>query len=321
MVLRVKVGYRTLKTAIGTGCSIWVAELLQLKFFVAAGIITILCIKPTKKQSLKTAGERFLACIIGLVCAGLLFEIFGYAPWILSIVLLMIIPICVRLKMTDGIVSSFVIVLHLYVLKTISMEIVLNELALIAIGVGFALILNLYMPSLDEELKRVQKQLEEHFKKIFSEFAVYLRNGHSEWDGKEITETTKLLQQAKRLALKDIENQFKKDTNSFYVYFEMREKQFDIIVRMLPIISSLHQTHWQGKVIADFLEDLKEGIHPKNTSHLYLEKLEQIREEIRKTPLPKNNREFEIRASFFHLLNEMERYLLIKKRFNIHPID
>ena len=148
------------------GCSIWVAQLLGLQFFAAAGIITILCIKPTKKQSLKTAGERFLACLIGLVTAGIIFETFGYHPWLLSVVLLVIIPVCVRLKIADGIVSSFVIVLHLYIFKTISVPIVLNELALIAIGVGFALLMNLYMPSLDRELQRYQEQIEEISKNL-----------------------------------------------------------------------------------------------------------------------------------------------------------
>lgn len=314
-MLEVKVGYRTLKTAIGTGCSIWIAQLLGLQFFAAAGIITMLCIKPTKKQSLKTAGERFLACLIGLVTAGITFELFGYYPWLLSVVLLIIIPVCVRLKLAEGVVSSFVIVLHLYILKTISVPIILNELALIAIGVGIALVMNLYMPSLDRELKKYQEQIEANFKIIFSEFANYLRNGKNDWNGKEITETTELLKEAKQLALKDIENHFSKEQNSYYTYFHMREKQFDIIVRLLPIISSLHSTHWQSEVIANFLDDVKDGIHPGNTASRYLKQLDKIRKQLRQADLPKDQEEFEVRASLFHLLNEMERYLFIKKNF------
>lgn len=313
------VGYRTLKTAIGAGCSIWVAQLLGLKFFAAAGIITILCIKPTKIQSLKTAGERIAACLIGLLTAGSIFEVVGYHPWVLSLVLLVLIPLCVRLKLADGIVSSFVIVLHLYILRTINFNIVLNELALVLIGVGFALVLNLYMPSLDRELKKYQVKIEQNFKKIFTELSVYLRNGDHVWDGQEITETTELLKKAKRLALKDIENHLKKEQNSYYTYFSMREKQFDIIVRLIPIISSLDATHWQGGMIADFLDDLRDGIHPGNTTYKYLDQIKQIRNQLRKAPLPKDHKEFEIRASLLHLLNEIERYLFIKKRF--HAMD
>lgn len=313
------IGYRTLKTAIGAGCSIWVAQLLGLQFFAAAGIITILCIKPTKKQSLKTAAERIVACLLGLLTAGTLFEMIGYEPWALSIVLLVLIPLCVRLKIADGIVSSFVIVLHLYIVKGITPEIVLNELALVLIGVGFALVLNLYMPSVDRELQKYQEQIEQNFKKIFTELAIYLRTGENDWAGNEITETTELLKKAKRLALNDIENHLKREQSSYYTYFSMREKQFDIIVRLIPIISSLDSTHWQGGMIADFLDDLSAGIHPGNTTSKYLDQIKQIREKLRQAPLPKSHEEFEIRASLFHLLNEIERYLFIKKRF--HAID
>lgn len=313
------IGYRTLKTAIGAGCSIWVAQLLELKFYVAAGIITVLCIKPTKIQSLKTAGERIVACLIGLIIAGTIFELIGYHPWVLSVVLLVLIPVCVRFKIADGIVSSFVIVLHLYLLKTINLAIVLNEFALVLIGVGFALVLNLYMPSVDRELKKYQIQIEQNFKRIFTELAIYLRSGENDWDGKEITETTELLQKAKRLALKDIENHLKKEQNSYYTYFTIREKQFDIIVRLIPIISALDTTHWQGGMIADFLDDVRDGIHPGDTTDKYLDQIKQIRQKLRKAPLPKDHEEFEIQASLFHLLNEMERYLFIKRRF--HAID
>lgn len=310
-----KVGYRTLKTAIGTGCSIWLAQLLGLKFYVAAGIITILCIKPTKRQSLKAAGERLLACLVGLTSAVVFFELFGYHPWILSLVLLCMIPVCVKIKLADGIISSFVIVLHLYVLQDVSYSIVLNEIALIVIGIGFALLLNLYMPSMEKDLIKYQEEIEEHFKKIFTEFVNYLRYGKSDWDGKEIIETTELLKEAKFLASKEIENHLTYKESDFYTYFYMREKQFDIIVRLLPMISSLTDTNWQTKVIADFLDELKEAIHPGNTAEKFLDQLMEIREQLKETPLPKNHKEFEIRATLFHLVNEMERYLFIKKSF------
>lgn len=289
------------------------AQLLGLQFHISAGIITILCIKPTKKQSFQAAGERFLACLFGLVCASVFLQLFGYHPWVLSLVLLILIPICVKWKLTDGIVSSFVIVLHLYVLKTISMSIVMNEIALMIIGIGFALLLNLHIPSLEKELKDYQQQIEANFKKIIAEFAIYLRTGTSDWDGKEITTTTELLEKAKRLAAKNIENYTDEKGPDFYTYFEVREKQFDILVRLMPIVSSFPGSIYQGELIADFLDELQEGIHPGNTADKYLQQLYLIRKRVRNTPLPKDNKEFELRASLFHLVNEFERYLFIKK--------
>ena len=46
-----KIGYRTVKTALGTTLAIVLAQLLGLDNFPSAGIITIFCIKATKKKS------------------------------------------------------------------------------------------------------------------------------------------------------------------------------------------------------------------------------------------------------------------------------
>lgn len=66
-----KIGYRTLKTALGTALAIYLAQLLHLQNFASAGIITILCIQITQKRSLQASylicrlfiGDRLLICL------------------------------------------------------------------------------------------------------------------------------------------------------------------------------------------------------------------------------------------------------------------
>lgn len=308
-----KIGSRVLKTAIGTGISIFIAQILGLTFYSAAGIITILCIKTTKKESMKAAGERFLACIIGLFFAGLFFEWLGYYPWVISLILLLIIPVCVRIRVVDGIVTSFVIILHVYIIKRFNPEVIWNELTLMIIGIGIALVFNLYMPSLEKELKTYQEKIEDNFKQIFTQYMIYLREGINDWDGKEITETAKLLKEAKDIASKEVENHLSAEDDSYYIYFQMREKQFDVLMNMLPIISSLGNTHDQGEIIADFLGKLKESIHPNNTVDLQLQALDQVKTEIKNSPLPNDAEEFVTCAALHQFVNELQRYLIIKK--------
>lgn len=58
-------GYRTLKTAVGAGLAIWLADLFQLQFSTFAGIIVIMCIERTRKRSLETIkGKFFHACCL-----------------------------------------------------------------------------------------------------------------------------------------------------------------------------------------------------------------------------------------------------------------
>ncbi|WP_044640564.1 aromatic acid exporter family protein [Risungbinella massiliensis] len=312
--MKFRIGYRTIKTAVGAGVAIWIAQLFQLQFFAFAGIITILCIQPTKKKSYQIAFERFFASVMGLGIAAICFEGIGYSPWTITIILLVSIPIMVSLKVKEGIVSSSVIMLHLFTAQKATWDILLNEIYLLLIGVGVALIANQYMPNVEQKLKKYQMEIEENFKKIFTEVIVYIREGDSLWDGREITETARLLKEAKQLALHNLENYAYEEEQSYYQYFLMREQQFEIIERILPIISSLPKTYVQGHQIADFIDQLKESIHPGNTADIHLQSLNVMQNNFREQPLPVDREEFETRASLFVMVKDMRRYLQIKKK-------
>ena len=175
--------------------------------------------------------------------------------------------------------------------------------------------MNLYMPSVDNKLEEYQKEIEAHFKKIFIEIASYLRTNESTWDGRELTETAELIENAKILAFQDIENHFLRDENLYYQYFKIREKQFEIIERVLPAITSIPHQVEQGTMVAEFVEDLSKGIHPGNTVLFYLEKLLRMKAEFENMELPKTREEFETRAALLHFVNEMEQFLLLKRSF------
>ena len=96
----------------------------------------------------------------------------------------------------------------------------------------------------------------------------------------------------------------------------MREKQFEIIERVLPIVTSISQTVKQGKMIASFIEEIADHIHAGNTAMMFLDQLAEMRKEFEQMELPKTREEFEIRAALLHFIKEMEQYLLIKRGFN-----
>jgi uncharacterized membrane protein YgaE (UPF0421/DUF939 family) len=314
--MKFRIGYRTLKTAAGTAISILFAQQFGLDNFASAGILTILCIQVTKRRSLRTAWDRFLACVLVMPFSALFFEVIAYHPIVIGVMLLFFIPTVVMLKATDGVVTSSVIVLHIYLAKNISLELFLNELGVIITGIGVALIINIYMPSVDNRLKQYQTRMEDNFKVIFCEMVKFLRTGDSDWSGSELTETAKLIEEAKALAYLDVENHVLKEDNEYFHYFKMREKQFELIERVLPIVTSLTVTLPQGKMIAEFLEELSENIKPGNTAHIYLGKLKEMKMEFEEMELPKTREEFEVRAALLQLVKEMNEYLIIKSSFH-----
>ncbi|WP_338470188.1 aromatic acid exporter family protein [Niallia sp. XMNu-256] len=315
--MKFRIGYRTLKTAVGAVIAIIIAQGLGLENYASAGIITILCIKNTKKKSLRASWDRILAGLIAIVFSIVFFELIGYYAGVIGLLLLFFIPTVVLFKATDGVASSSVIILHFYSAGGVTFGFILNEFLLVLIGVGMALLANLYMPSLDRKIEEYQRKIESNFKNIFKEIVYYLRHGDHNWDGKEIPETIQWINEAKVLSFQEMENQFlhNEEESLYFTYFKIREKQFEIIERVLPIITSISKTVEQGKIIADFIEELSEHIHGGNTADIYLDKLNKMHKEFEKMELPKTREEFEIRAALFHFINEMEQYLLIKRSF------
>ena len=319
--LKFSIGYRTIKTAVGTAVSILIAQKLGLHNFASAGILTILCVQVTKRRSLRTAWDRFLACVLAMPFSAVFFEGIAYHSIVIGLMLLFFIPTIVMLKAKDGVVTSSVIILHIYMAHHISWSIFLNELGVITVGIGVALLINLYMPSVDKKLKDFQVKIEENLKIIFCEMVRYLRTGESSWDGKEITESAELLDEAKMLAYRDFENRLWREENSYFEYFKIREKQFEIIERVLPMVTSLSSTVKQGNMVADFLEELSENIHPGNTAYIYIDKLKEMKKEFEDMELPKTRQEFEVRAALLQLVNEMNEYLIIKSSLYVKKMN
>lgn len=313
-----RIGYRTLKTGVGASLSVFIAQALQLDFYGSAAIITILCISVTRRSSLQVSWYRIAACLVAMLFCGVLFELLGYEPWILGLLILLFIPTVVMLKVSEGIVTSTVIILHIYTAGYLSWELIVNEISLIVIGVGIALLMNLYMPSNDKKLRHYHKEIEEHFKRILKELAIYLRNGESEWDGKEIPETVELLTKGKSLAFLNSQNHILRYDDQYYYYFNMREKQFEILERVIPHVSRIHQIVEQSEVIADLFEELSQSVSPANRVPYFLERLDQIKKQFEAMPLPLSREEFEVRSTLLYIMYELEEYLRIKDRLWNH---
>lgn len=312
---RYSIGYRTMKTALGVAIAITLAQWLQLDYYVSAGILTILCIQPTKKKSIRAAFSRFIASSIGIVYAFIFFEGIAYHPVMLGLLIVLFIPLLVTLRFQDGFVSSSVILLHLYDAKNLDFDLLTNELILMLVGFGTALVVNMYMPSIEKKLDNYRNEIENLYAAIFRETVIYLRNGESGWSGQELMDARKLLEKAKALAYQDVENHITRHENKYYHYFEMREQQLEIIERILPKITALPVIVDQTDLVADFLEDLAEHVHSGNTAYRYISKLDIVKENFAALPLPNSHEKFLAMAELYQVIQEMETYLEIKQSY------
>ena len=71
----------------------------------------------------------------------------------------------------------------------------------------------------------------------------------------------------------------------------------------------------QAEIIAGFVDFVSESIGKMLVLDAQLERLYDILDHIKTQELPKTRQEFESRAILYHVLMDMEDFLLIKKRF------
>lgn len=304
-----KIGFRTIKTAVGVSLSILLAQTFHLEYFTAAGILTLLCIQKSRKQSVQAIVSRLCACLTALFFSSLIFQVVGYYPITFLLYLILFIPLTVRFKIQEGIASSSVIVMHVYMHKGIQPAFFLNEICVILIGLGVALLVNWYMPSIDKELSRFKDQVDGLIFTILKEISAYLKEGYTLWDGKELLVLHDTLDKAKRLALLDVENHPSRRINSYVDYFENKRRQAEILEWMLPSISRISIQLEQGRRIGDFVEELIVAMNHQSGNAGLSEKLRSIREYHKLLPLPESRDEFENRASLYAVANELERFI------------
>src|SRR5699024_4414508 len=120
---------------------------------------------------------------------------------------------------------------------------------------------------------------------------------------------------AEELVERDRGNYLFREKVSHEVYFSMREKQFNILKQMLPVVTQLPKRDSISAATAAFFESLSEAVHPGDTTTIYLSELDEVRAIFDASPLPETQEDFEARAAIFQLLFLIEEYLLIKHRY------
>ncbi|MCR1971561.1 aromatic acid exporter family protein [Clostridium cochlearium] len=310
------IGYRTLKTAIGSALAIIIAKWFGLQYATAAGIITILSVGKTRKKSIKIMLKRIISTLLALLISLVLFNIFGFKEIVFGAFLLIFIPLAVKFNVEEGIVVSSVLVTHLLTEKSTSLFWIINEIALMLVGVIVALIVNLYMPNTEDKIKEYQMYIEEHMKEILLKMSFTMKDGKKCFVNNVLLEELEnVLDKGRKLTYINLNNNIIQEDKYYVRYMNMRKNQVESIKYMLNHFKEDFSRYEQALIMANFIEKVANSIYENNTAENLLEDLDKLREDFRKMELPKTREEFEIRASLFQFLNDMEQFLRIKNDF------
>ena len=313
-------GIRVIKTALAALAALYTAHYLNLQPSLSAGLLAILGVEVTRLKGLKSAFVRFMASVLGLFFASLLFMLLGFHVWTISIFILLVFPVLSRFRLKDGIVTSAVIVFHVYASEEVTTAIIGNEIMLLLTGLGWATVINLlYMPKEEKRLLELRRLTEEKFSVIFHYMAQTLRSPSLVWNGEELLEAGNVIEDGTRRAELNVENRIWGQDGDYWrywpTYFDMRHQQFESIGQMLVHLSLVYETLPQGELVAELFDLLSDDVKSEVYEGAVEQNLSQLRGRFRSMPLPATRKEFEVRAALLQLMLELERYLAIAKRW------
>lgn len=314
-----KIGLRTIKTAVSATLAMIVAGNLGLLYPASAGIISVLSVTNTKKTSLVTGFYRLLSLALATVVAYGCFSLLGFNAVAFGVYLLVFIPAAVYFNLSDGIVVSSVLVTQYLVEQDLSWSIISNEFLLMTIGVGFALIMNLYMPDTEKRLKEDQEVIETMFRKILNNMAAYLNQHGKERNLFEKCNDLKaFIRTGENWAKNHAENQLMSSNHYYIEYFTMRRLQSNRLKDMLQILENITVEPEQVGNIRELLQYTAETFAENNDGQDILDRISLVYEEYRKKELPKTREEFENRAQLFQFLQLFQSFIEIKAEFAKH---
>lgn len=303
----------TIKTAIAATLSLLVAQALGLKFSSSAGIITILDIFETRKATLKGGLKRTLSATIALVLGILVFEIFDYKTWAFGLYLLLFVPLSFLLKIELGLGPSSVVVTHLLSYGEINSSIIFNELGLILIGTGFAMLTNLYAPESQDELKKWIEDIDGDIKDILIFFGDTLVNNLDVkiYDGK-IKKLEEDINKALNLAIIENDNRIENSKN-LLIGLSNREREKDLLMEMYDDLKSIPKEYADGKLISDLMIDTANNLSDNGDMVKVKKRIEFLQEHFHMMELPETHEDFIIRSSIFQVFRSLNQFIDISK--------
>lgn len=309
------ISQRTLKLVLATCFACFLAYSLNLSSAVSAGIIALLSLSDTRRSTLKLARNRLFSTLLALAIGVFAFQLTGYHIWSFGLYLALYVPLAYKLGWEIGITPSSVLVGHLLVQESTSPTLLVNELLLFLIGTGFALIVNLYMPSRENEIQLYHIRIEHKLKHIVLRLAHYLKKGDGRNRAELVNEMDQLLEEALKLVYLDHSDHLFHQTDYHIHYFEMRQRQTRILRNMAQQINTCQLAASESLILAQLFSKIADQISQTNSACQLLEEIQNYLALFRQRNLPKTREEFETRATLLQLLRELETFIQIKVDF------
>lgn len=320
---RRKMAIKVLKIAVGSCMAVAVAQFFELPYATSAGIVTLLTVQNTRRDTIRLAAERLLSFLLSVLLVFVCFRYIGKLEWVnYGVYIFLMVHVCYFFGWENTISVNAVMGTHYLLTPDYSLNFAASELAVIAIGTALALLMNWHMPSNLKTLREDIRKAEDDMQQVLQELACYLEG---KLDGAHIWLDLDQLEQSIHRGLEraheHAHNTLSEEDHYYIEYMEMRLQQCALLQAIRHRVWKIDGMPEQAKIISDYLRYLVPYVHEKNIPDRQSADLQQVFDQMKQQPLPESRDEFESRAILYHVLLDLEDFLFVKKRFADQYID
>jgi uncharacterized membrane protein YgaE (UPF0421/DUF939 family) len=283
-------------------------------FYLTSGILAMISIQKTKKQSIEITIRRIILVSITVVISSITFNV-AHNLGLYFILIIFIVLMGFISKSQVGIIPSVVVLTQLYSVGEVNLAFSIETFMMVFIAFSVTLIFNMFYPSsVSSQLQDLRKQIDMLISQTLLVIATQLQKGNHDFIDLSVSEQhlTSLIQQ---IEMKTGDLVFS-NHNAILEYVYMRQEQYHMLVEIERSIMKL-TTHTKAhEDISSYLMKLKDDIGLENKATDQRIIINQLLEDYRKRDLPVSRIEFENRAILYHILLELEEWLLLKIRFH-----
>lgn len=308
--------FLSIKLIFATIGAIVLAEQFRLEYSISAGIIAILTIQPTKRETITTALQRFAAFVVALIIAYACFSFSGYHIQGFALYLIFYIIICLVFRWQNALTLNAVLISHFVGYGVMNVETVQNEISIFLIGTGFGIFANLHLRKRVTYIEDLKMQADEQIVGILRMLSERIMGKvAAEEPDDYFVQLKNQIRKAKQVAEENTMNQFRKDDSYDTSYILMREAQYHVLYEMYRNVRILHSRPDTAKRLSDFLCYMAAVFDKKNDGVELMAAFQKMDGYMKSHPLPVTRKEFEDRARLFLLMRNMEELILIKQNF------
>lgn len=312
-----RIVHTTIKMTLVTLVAGLISRWIGLEYWLTGGILALLSIQLTKKDSIVIAAKRIVDVFYAMFLSIFLFWLFGYEFWVFIGVVFILVLSSFYFKIQEGIVPALVVVTHFLVKGSFSFEFFIEESLLVIVSIGIAMVFNTFYPTGGEKvllkhIETIDGYIKDHL--MMLSFLVKDPEYHETYAIYYNQLDQKLKSIIQQVEITDKNILFQND-QSYLSYVYMRSTQANYLKHMFDQAVKVKCIHPYAEEISNYIKTLCFAIGSFDEGEKHIKIINDMLSKYRLSDLPKTREEFETRAILYQILLELESFIKVKTEF------